>query len=194
MDGNSAAELTGGLRRRLAGRSKAMLAVAGTALLGIAAIAVLTTASQAKTTARPQHAKDFTLAQLGQAGRSVSLAALDGKPVIINFFASWCAPCKRETPLLAQFYRAHAGKVLVIGVDSNDQSGPALSFIKAEGVGYPVAFDPFPAAATVSYGVLALPQSFLLNSRHIIVRHVVGTLTARDLNSWAASLAGVGRG
>jgi cytochrome c biogenesis protein CcmG, thiol:disulfide interchange protein DsbE len=175
----------------MAGRSKAMLAVAGVAVLGIGAIiGVLSATGPAKAALRPVPAKSFSLAELGVPGHTVSLSALDGKPVIINFFASWCAPCKRETPMLAAFYRAHAGKVLVIGVDSNDETGPALKFIRAEGVSYPVAFDPFPAALTVSYGVLALPQTFFLNAKHDIVRHVIGDVTRSELNSWAASLAG----
>jgi hypothetical protein len=48
--------------------------------------------------------------------------------------------------------------------------------------------DPFPASTAVSYGVLALPQTFFLNARHKIVRHVVGGLTAGELNAWAAQL------
>jgi thiol-disulfide isomerase/thioredoxin len=183
MDGSSTAQ-PDGARPRLAGRSKAMLAVAVAAVLAAGVIIGLTASSQAKTTARPRAAKAFSLAELGQAGQ----------PVIINFFASWCGPCKRETPLLASFYRSHHGRVLVIGVDSNDEAGPALKFVKAQGVQYPVAFDPFPAKTAVSYGVLALPQSFFLNARHMIVKHVVGALTARELNSWAASLAAGGHG
>jgi len=195
MDGTPAAEppvaaqTSGPARQRLGGRSKAMLAVAAAALIGIGVIVGLTSGDRASAT-QVHPARAFTLAELGVSGQKISLAALDGKPVIINFFASWCAPCKRETPLLAAFYRDHHGKVLVIGVDSNDETGPALKFVRAEGVGYPVAFDPFPSALTVSYGVLALPQTFFLNARHDIVRHVIGDLTAAELNSWAASLAG----
>jgi cytochrome c biogenesis protein CcmG, thiol:disulfide interchange protein DsbE len=193
MDGSSTAQ-PDVARPRLAGRSKAMLAIAVAAVLAAGVIIGLTASSQAKTTARPRAAKAFSLAELGQAGRTVSLAGLAGQPVIINFFASWCGPCKRETPLLASFYRSHHGHVLVIGVDSNDEAGPALKFVKAQGVQYPVAFDPFPAKTAVGYGVLALPQSFFLNARHMIVKHVVGALTARELNSWAASLAASGPG
>jgi cytochrome c biogenesis protein CcmG/thiol:disulfide interchange protein DsbE len=206
MDGTSAAEpaaaaeppaatTTVPARRPMGGRSKVMLVVAAVAVLGIGAIiGVLSTSSQAKTAPRLVPAKGFSLAELGVPGHTVSLSALHGRPVIINFFASWCAPCKRETPMLAAFYRAHAGKVLVIGVDSNDDAGPALKFVRAEGVGYPIAFDPFPSTLTVSYGVLALPQTFFLNARHDIVRHVIGGVTMSELNSWAASLAGTRTG
>jgi cytochrome c biogenesis protein CcmG/thiol:disulfide interchange protein DsbE len=107
--------------------------------------------------------------------------------VIINFFASWCAPCRKETPLLAGFYRSHHGRVLVIGIDANDKGSAALAFLRAHAVGYPVGIDPS-AAVAVSYGVAALPQTFFLNARHEIVRHVLGAVTARELDSWAASL------
>jgi len=195
MDGTPAAEAAVPFWRRMSGRSRLMLAVAVAALLAIAAIVGLSNAGPARAkAAQPVPAKKFTLPELGQPGKTVSLAALSGKPLIINFFASWCAPCKRETPLLAKFYAAHHGQLLVIGIDSNDERGPALKFLAAEGVGYPVGFDPFPAPVTVSYGVLALPQTFFLNAQHMIVRHVVGDVTMAELDSWAASLRGQAQG
>ena len=136
--------------------------------------------------AAPAPAKVFTLPRLG-GGLDVALAGDAGQPVIINFFASWCFPCRKETPLLAGFYRSHHGRVLVIGVDANDKSAAALRFVHAHGVQYPVGFDPT-ASVTLSYGVVALPQTFFLNARHQIVRHVIGALTQRELDSWAASL------
>jgi cytochrome c biogenesis protein CcmG, thiol:disulfide interchange protein DsbE len=177
--------------RRMSGRSTAMLAIAVVAVCAIGAILVLTAgAGAAKAPSHaPVAAKAFSLAELGDPGRTLSLAGVAGQPVIINFFASWCAPCKRETPMLARFYRAHDGKVLVIGVDSNDQASAALKFVKAEGVSYPVASDPS-ATTAVSYGVFGLPQTFFLNAQHKIVRHVIGDLTEADLTAWAASLAG----
>jgi thiol-disulfide isomerase/thioredoxin len=175
-------------RRQLAGRSKATLAAAAVALLGIAALVGLTSNSKA-TTAPPQHAKNFNLAAVGPTSQTISLATFAGRPLLINFFASWCAPCKRETPLLAKFYRAHDGKVAVLGIDVNDENGAALAFMRAQGVRYPVAADPFPMSVTLSYGVSGLPQTFFLNAQHLIVRHVVGDLTSAELASWAATLA-----
>jgi thiol-disulfide isomerase/thioredoxin len=126
-------------------------------------------------------AKSFSLAQLGRSGSRVTLASYAGKPVMINFFASWCPPCRRETPTLAKFYVSMHGKVRVLGIDSNDEAAPALRFMQKAGVRYPVGFDPYPATTTTSYGVLALPQTFFLNAQHRIVLHVVGPLTTKDL-------------
>jgi cytochrome c biogenesis protein CcmG/thiol:disulfide interchange protein DsbE len=133
-------------------------------------------------------AKPFSLGQLGHPATHLSLSQFAGEPVIVNFFASWCGPCQHETPLLASFYRQHGGKIHIIGVDSNDPTAKALKFLARERVSYPVAADPFPADTAVSYGVLGLPQTFFLNARHKIVRHVVGAVTASELNAWAQQL------
>jgi thiol-disulfide isomerase/thioredoxin len=157
--------------------------LAAAAVLAAAVAVVVTLAGgQAKATKNgPQPAKSFSLAQLGKPGSHITLASYAGKPVIINFFASWCGPCQRETPLLARFYLSMHGRVTVVGIDSNDETAAALRFVKKTAVRYPVGFDPFPAKTTISYGVLALPQTFFLNARHQIVMHVLGALTTKDL-------------
>jgi cytochrome c biogenesis protein CcmG, thiol:disulfide interchange protein DsbE len=123
----------------------------------------------------------FSLPVLGGSGRKVSLADYAGRPLIVNFFASWCSPCKQETPLLAKFYRAEHGQVALVGLDENDLQGSAESFTRADGVGYPVGFDPETIAAS-AYGVDGLPQTFFLNAEHHIVDRVFGALTTADLN------------
>jgi cytochrome c biogenesis protein CcmG, thiol:disulfide interchange protein DsbE len=191
MDGTAAAA-PDNLRRRPR-RPLAILAVAAAVVVIIAVAAVLfASGSPAKARGPLETAKSFRLPELGHTGKYVSLAAYAGRPVIINFFASWCAPCQRETPLLASFYREHHGSVLIIGVDSNDEAAKALAFVKAKGVGYPIAFDGYPAPVTVSYGIVALPQTFMLNAKHQIVQHISGDVTQHELQAWASSLAGAG--
>jgi cytochrome c biogenesis protein CcmG, thiol:disulfide interchange protein DsbE len=123
----------------------------------------------------------FSLPVLGQSGQKVSLAGYAGRPLIVNFFASWCEPCQQETPLLARFYQAEHGKVALVGLDENDTAGNGASFTHKEGVSYPVGFDPETIAAS-AYGVAALPQTFFLNAKHRIVDRVFGAVTMADLN------------
>jgi cytochrome c biogenesis protein CcmG/thiol:disulfide interchange protein DsbE len=175
------------VKQRLAGRLhlSTLVAASGCVLLAVVAVGVLTAGGSVRRP--PPPAKSFAIGGVTDPAGPVSLASYAGKPVIINFFASWCAPCQQETPLLARFYRSHHGKVIVIGIDANDQRGKALSFLRAHGVSYPVGSDPA-ATVAMSYGVAALPQTFFLDAGHRIVRHVVGALTQSELNSWAASL------
>jgi thiol-disulfide isomerase/thioredoxin len=171
----------GGWLRRLSTARKISYLVAVVVVAVAVAVVVTLAGGQAKKAGPPPLAKSFSLAQLGRPGSRVSLASYAGKPVIVNFFASWCPPCRRETPMLAKFYLSMHGRVRVLGIDSNDETAPALQFMHKAGVRYPVGFDPFPAKTTTSYGVLALPQTFFLNARHQIVLHILGPLTTKDL-------------
>ena len=127
----------------------------------------------------------FSLPVLGHSGQQVALSGYPGQPLIVNFFASWCDPCKTETPLLARFYRAEKGKVALVGLDENDVTGNATSFTRADGVSYPVGWDPQFSVAS-AYGVNALPQTFFLNARHQIVDRVFGAVTLTDLHKGIA--------
>jgi cytochrome c biogenesis protein CcmG/thiol:disulfide interchange protein DsbE len=172
--------------RALSRRTKIVSVTAAATVIIAVAVAAASAGSSQAVAPRPVPAKNFVLPELGHPGRKVSLAAYAGRPVIVNFFASWCTPCQHETPLIARFYADHHGKVLILGVDSNDQAKSALRFVHTTGVRYPVGSDPFPASTTTSYGVYALPQTFILNSQHRIIRHIVGAVTMKDLNAAAA--------
>lgn len=134
-------------------------------------------------------AKAFSLPALAGSGsrRSVSLSQYAGRPVIVNFFASWCEPCQKETPLLARFYHAHHGQVIIIGVDVNDGGTAALRFVHRSGAGYPVGTDQS-AATAIRYGVAGLPQTFFLNARHLVVKRVFGAVTTAELDAGLARM------
>jgi cytochrome c biogenesis protein CcmG/thiol:disulfide interchange protein DsbE len=149
----------------------------------IALLAIGATSGGAPKHAPPPRAQAFTLAQLGHAGQHISLAQYAGHPLILNFFASWCEPCQRETPLIARFYRSHRRSVIIVGIDVNDSNSAGLAFARKMGVAYPVASDPAPMTMALSYGVTALPQTFFLNAQHRIVKRLIRAVTLTDLRS-----------
>ena len=144
-----------------------------------------TVGSGAPTPRNLGQAKPFTLSVLGHPGQHLSLESQAGHPVIVNFFASWCTPCQKETPLIARFYRARQGTVRIVGIDVNDQASAALSFIHKSGVTYPVAVDPLPMKTATAYRLPGLPATFFLNARHVIVKRVFGAVTQAELASGA---------
>jgi cytochrome c biogenesis protein CcmG/thiol:disulfide interchange protein DsbE len=149
------------------------------AVFAAAIIAVsLLTSSSAATPAAPA-AAGFTVAALGAPGH-VSLSQYQGKPVIVNMWASWCGPCQQETPLLAGWYKQEHGRIALVGLDENDTTANALSFAHAKGVTYTLGFDPLLTVAN-AYHIDGLPQTFFLNAQHRIVEHVVGPMTTADL-------------
>jgi cytochrome c biogenesis protein CcmG, thiol:disulfide interchange protein DsbE len=169
--------------------------VAVCVVLSLAAIAWAGTSSGAAAApAADPAAPAFSLPVLTHSGVSgsgerISLSDYAGKPLIVNFFASWCPPCKSETPLLARFYRSEHGKVALVGLDENDVVGNATKFIGSDGVTYPIGWDPDVIAGS-SYGVADLPQTFFLNARHRIVDRIFGAVTTAELTKGIALATG----
>jgi cytochrome c biogenesis protein CcmG, thiol:disulfide interchange protein DsbE len=172
-------------RHKLASGLIVLAAVASLIAIALVASGPATPAGAAADPAAPA----FSLPVLGRSAQKISLSDYAGKPLIVNFFSSWCEPCQKETPLLARFYRAEHAKVAIVGLDENDVLGSAMSFTHKEGVGYPVGFDPEVVAAS-AYGVAALPQTFFLDARHRIVDRVFGAVTQADLNRGIALATG----
>jgi thiol-disulfide isomerase/thioredoxin len=167
-------------RHKIASGLIALCVAASLIAVALVASGPATPAGAAGAAADPA-APAFSLTVLGQSGPKLSLAEYAGRPLIVNFFASWCEPCQKETPLLAKFYRTEHAKVAIVGLDENDVMANAMSFTHKEGVGYPVGFDPEATAAS-AYGVAALPQTFFLDARHRIVDRVFGAVTLAALN------------
>ncbi len=162
---------------RLAGRHKVVSGSIAVFAAAIIAVSLATSSSAAPPPAPV--AKGFTVAALGAPG-NVSLTQYQGKPVILNFWASWCAPCESETPLLASWYKQEDGKIALLGLDENNAASAALAFAHAKGVTYTLGSDPLMNVAN-AYNIDGLPQTYFLNAQHRIVLHVLGAITKADL-------------
>jgi cytochrome c biogenesis protein CcmG/thiol:disulfide interchange protein DsbE len=124
-------------------------------------------------------APDFTLSRLDRPGK-LQLSSLRGKAVVLNFWASWCYPCKKEAPALEAAAKKWQGRAIVVGVDINDFSSDARRFMRRHGITYPVAHDNHNVTAP-KYGYLALPETFFVDLRGRVVGHVPGQVSAEDL-------------
>lgn len=108
-------------------------------------------------------APDFQLKS--NSGKPVSLASLKGQIVLVNFWASWCGPCRKEMPILEQLNRQYRGKgVTLVGVNVEPDSAAAADWLKATPVSFPILFD---VDSTVSklYQVEGMPNTVILDRK-----------------------------
>ncbi len=124
-------------------------------------------------------ARDFTLELHG--GGSVTLAELRGKVVLVDFWASWCAPCRHEAPVLERTYQEYAGRgVEFVGVNIWDSSTSAADYLEEFGIGYPNGTDANGQIA-VDYGVKGIPEKFFIDKEGLIQQKFVGPIRADKL-------------
>jgi len=122
-------------------------------------------------TAEP--APDFSLTTL-DTGHVISLASLAGTPVVINFWSTWCQPCKIEHPYLLDAARRYKGQgVVFLGVLYGDEPSAARRFTEANGSAFPTVLDAGGRMAT-DYGVTGVPETFVIDAQGQIVERVVG--------------------
>jgi len=116
-------------------------------------------------------AATFTLPVLsgGEPGSRVSLRDLRGKVVLLDFWASWCAPCRAEAPIIDRVARHHEGKgVVVLGVTTNDDDWMrAADFVKSHGIGYTTLFDDGDHVAN-AFQVRELPTLVVIDAKGIV--------------------------
>jgi cytochrome c biogenesis protein CcmG/thiol:disulfide interchange protein DsbE len=131
----------------------------------------------------------FTRPLVGASG-SISLTALRGKVVVLNFWQSYCPPCTHEAPVVSALSKRWAGKdVVFVGVDEQDLPGPATAFMRRFHISYPVISDDGPLIG--HYGVTGYPETFFIDRRGRVipmpkigdqVGHIVGAATAAQLD------------
>ena len=127
-------------------------------------------------------ARDFTLEALD--GREVSLSDFQGKVVLINFWATWCAPCRAEIPDLQAAYETHQGAgFVVLGVNVEESRAAVEPFVAEFGMTYPVLFDET-GQLLKQYRAIGLPMSILVDEEGLIQARHTGYLTEGQLEDY----------
>ena len=172
--------------RRLPRRFLLLAAVLPLLLLGLLGLALFVRGPSASPTTIGSVAPDFSLVDLD--GNTVHLADLRGKPVIVNFWASWCGPCVDEFPLLQATAEEHADDGLVVlGIVYQDRSEAARAFMQQNGGTWQALMDPDDRVAR-AYNIFGPPETYFVGRDGTIVARHIGQLTAASLDAKVAAI------
>lgn len=128
-------------------------------------------------------APDFELNTLS--GERVRLYENNGKPTLVNFWASWCPPCKVEMPHLQAAYEEYGDEInfLMVDLAFNDDLDAMTKYIEENGYTFPIPLDETGDVAT-EYQAIAIPTTFIVDEEGIIVHHVQGAMTEQQIKSF----------
>jgi cytochrome c biogenesis protein CcmG, thiol:disulfide interchange protein DsbE len=137
-------------------------------------------------------APNFSLAILrSDTSKSVlSLSDFKGKAVVLNFWASWCDPCKQEAPLLENTWKqmqAQGKDVVFLGIDYQDSNNNSLSFLQSNNITYQTVVDADGSVST-KYGIASLPDTIFIDRNGTVMSKVARQLTAQALSSGLQSI------
>lgn len=133
----------------------------------------------AEAQARADAAPDFELISLDN--EAVSLSDYRGQVVLVNFWATWCPPCRAELPDLVGYYHDHATEgFILLGINEQESAQQATAFLNSQGLDFPVLLDET-GSVMGSYGVSAMPSSFLIDKSGQIVQMWTGMINRQTL-------------
>ena len=150
--------------------------------IGGLAYGLLKPTSSLKNALEGSPAPDFALKSLD--GGRIQLSSFKGRPVVVNFFASWCLPCRDEAPLLRTTALEAANKnVVILGVAYSDKEPDTRKFRDEFNLGFPVLMDSDDSRASVNYGIKGVPETFFVGKDGKIARYHPGPLDAASLEA-----------
>jgi len=133
----------------------------------------------------PGPAPDFQMPLFS--GGSFRLSEQRGKAVLVNFWASWCPPCRDEAPVFERAWQVYRNRgVVLVGVDVWDSERDAQNFLQAFGITYPNGPDASNAA--IEYGLTGVPETFFVRPNGTIARHWMGPLTDKQIHAFVDDL------
>jgi cytochrome c biogenesis protein CcmG/thiol:disulfide interchange protein DsbE len=172
--------------RRLSLRYLIVGAVTPVLVLGLLGLVLISRMPERSPAVVGSVAPDFAVADLD--GNPIRLAELRGRPVVVNFWASWCGPCVEEFPLLEAAARRHeADGLAIVGIIYQDRSEAARAFMSRNGASWPAAMDPGERVAA-AYGILAPPETFFIGRDGTIVARQIGQLSEASLDKQLAAI------
>jgi len=124
----------------------------------------------------------------GLGGQSISLDQFHGRPVFVNFFATWCPPCKLELPFIVQEYPHYKNDVEFLGIDEQEAPDAVKAFVQHAGMSYTIGIDEGNVAA--AYLVSAIPVSIFIDKQGIVRAVNRGYLTPQTLRQDLRLIAG----
>ena len=146
------------------------------ALVGILFLGLGKNPAEIRTPLIGKPAPAFALKEVGT-GRTIDMASLKGKPVIINFWATWCGPCWEEHPVLVANARMLQPNVQFLGVVFQDEESKILSFLQQRGSSYPTLVDERGKTA-IAYGVGGVPETYFLDANGVIRAKYSGPMSS----------------
>jgi cytochrome c biogenesis protein CcmG/thiol:disulfide interchange protein DsbE len=129
--------------------------------------------------AKGSQAPDFTLERLDEEGE-LTLSSLRGQGVVLNFWASWCLPCKDEAPLLEEVWRENRSRgLVVVGLDGRDFRRDARGFMRRFDLTFPIVYDG-PGDTWDDWGLTGLPETFVLDREGKVLEAFVGSVESDE--------------
>ena len=126
-------------------------------------------------------APEFTLRPL-DGGAPVTLASLRGRPLVLNFWATWCVPCFEEHPVLVSTARRLGDRVRFVGVIYEDSEEQVRGFLARQGSAYPSLMDPGSRTA-IAFGVFGVPETYFIDAEGRIAAKHIGPLDPQSLEA-----------